>query len=179
MEGFTLAGRQHGAASWAQACICQRCPDVQNSGCAGWESWKRLQRWAEVVHLGVTACAPTQMCRAAAVGYIKLLTSCSPSPNIAHSILGASSSMAKDCSLLHKCRAFSTERPELIDTLLIFGQIKGSDPERRKQRFNKIYRRYESDRRKYRNNRSRREKPSQCSHILGKIIQSFWGRESQ
>lgn len=74
------------------------------------------------------------------MGYIKLLTSCSSSPSIAHSILGVSSPMAKDCSLLHKCRAFSTERPELSDTLLIFGQIKGSDPERRKQQFNKIYR---------------------------------------
>jgi len=73
------------------------------------------------VHLGVTACAPTQMCRAAAVGYAKLLTSCSPSPHIARSIPGVSSLKAKDCSLLHKCRAFSTERPELSDTLLILG----------------------------------------------------------
>lgn len=33
--GFTVTCRQHGAASWAHSCLLQKCPDVQNSWCAG------------------------------------------------------------------------------------------------------------------------------------------------
>lgn len=44
--------------------------------------------------------------------------------------LGLSSPVGKDCSLLHKCRTFSTEGPELSSTESVLGCIKGSDAER-------------------------------------------------
>lgn len=95
--------------------------------------------------------------------------------------LGLSSPVGKDCSLLHKCRTFSTEGPELSSTESVLGCIKGSDAERGENisLVSCMDDMKVAEKKKKKKQRSRKEKTKQCSHTLGKTIPGFRGKECQ
>lgn len=96
-EGFTLTGRQHRAASWAQTCVFTEVPRCAKqlarrslqpvhacrAGKLGAAGKALLQ--AEPVQLGVPARAPAQTCTAAAAGGAELLSHCGCPSTRAHS----------------------------------------------------------------------------------------------